>query len=79
MRMASMVASEPEFTKRHLGSLKAPGQVLGHDDRVLGGQGELGAQLTALLDGLDDGRMGVALHHAAEAVVEVADLLAVHR
>ena len=75
-RMASIVASEPEFTKRHCGSLKAPGEVLGHDDGVLGRQAELGAERRALLDGLDDGGMGVALDHAAVAVVEVGDLLA---
>ena len=46
---------------------------------VFGGQAELRAQRRALLDGLDDDRMGVALHHAAVAVVEVADLLAVDR
>ena len=62
-----------------LGQLEVLGQVLGHDDGVFGRQGELGAEFAALLDGLDDGRVRVPLHHAAEAVVEVAQLLAVDR
>ena len=62
-----------------LRQLEGAGEVLGHDDGVLGGQAELGAERRALLDGLDDGRVGVALDHAAVAVVEVADLLAVDR
>ena len=76
-RMASIVASEPELTKRHLRQLEGAGEVLGHDDGVLGRQAELRAERGALLDGLDDGGVGVALDHAAVAVVEVGDLLAV--
>src|SRR5665648_211673 len=55
------------------------GEVVRHDDGVLGGEAELGAQRRTLLDGLDDQRVGVALDHAAVAVVEVGDLLAVDR
>ena len=62
-----------------LRQLEGPGEVLGHDDGVFGGKTELGAERRALLDGLDDQRVGVALDHAAVAVVEVGDLLAVHR
>ncbi len=59
-----------------LRELEGAGEVLGHDDGVLGRQAELRAERRALLDGLDDERVGVALDHAAVAVVEVDDLLA---
>ncbi len=59
-----------------LRELEGAGEVLGHDDGVLGRQAELGAEWGALLDGLDDERVGVPLDHAAVAVVEVDDLLA---
>ena len=60
-----------------LRELEGAREMLGHDDGVFGRQAELRAERRALLDGLDDGGMGVALHHAAVAVVEVGDLLAV--
>ena len=50
---------------------EALGQLVGDDDVVLHRRGEVGAQGDPLLDRLDDGRMGVALDHRAEAVVEV--------
>ena len=79
MRMASIVASEPEFTKRHLGSLKFFLRCSATIDASLRSADEnCEAELHALLDGLDDDGVGVALDHAAEAVVEVADLAAVH-
>ena len=59
-----------------LRELEGAGEVLGHDDGVFGRQAELRAERRALLDGLDDERVGVALDHAAVAVVEVDDLLA---
>jgi len=49
-------------------------QDLGDGDRVFGRQRELGAKLTALLDRLDDHRVGMSLDHAPEAVVEVTEL-----
>ena len=52
-------------------------ELLGDDDRVLGRRGEVGAELDPLRHGLRDGRVGVALHHRAEAVVEVEQLVAV--
>jgi len=57
-----------------LRQLEGAGEVLGHDDGVFSRQAELRTQGRALLDGLDDERMGVALDHAAVAVVEVDDL-----
>ena len=52
-------------------------QLVGDDDGVLGRSGEVRALLHALDDGLRDDRMGMALDHRAEAVVEVDHLGAV--
>jgi hypothetical protein len=55
----------------------APRELLADDDRVLGGGREVRALDVALADRLADGRVGVALDHRAEAVVEVVHLVAV--
>ena len=66
-RVGEAPAREPE----------APGQFLGHHDRVLGGRGEVSAAPEAFAHRCSDGRMGVALEHRAEAVVKVEVLVAV--
>ena len=53
-------------------------ELLGDDDRVLGRRGEVCAELDTLLDRARDHRVGVTLHHRAEAVVEVEQLVPVH-
>ena len=68
---ASIVASVPELLKRHSGQPEAPAELLGHDDRVLGRLGEVGAERHPALHRLDDGRVGVADHHHAVAAVQV--------
>ena len=52
-------------------------QLLGHDDRVLRRGGEVRAGAVAIVDGLADRRMGMALDHRSEAIVEVPHLVAV--
>ncbi len=52
-------------------------ELLGDGDAVLGGRGEVGSELDALADGARDRGVGVALHHRAEAVVEVDELVPV--
>ena len=56
----------------------APRQLLGHQHGVLARRGEMGALRAARGQRGADGRVGVALHHGAEAVVEVDVLVAVH-
>jgi hypothetical protein len=53
-------------------------ELLGHHDRALGRGGEVRPAPGALAHGGDDGRVGVAHAHHAEAVVEVDVLGAVH-
>ena len=55
----------------------AGSEIVADRDRVLGRCREMGALLVALLDGLADQRVRVALDHRAEAVVEVPHLVAV--
>ena len=52
-------------------------QLLGDDDRILSHRGEVRAERDALAHRRDDRRVGVALDHRAEAVVEVPVLVAV--
>ena len=60
-----------------LGQVEAPRELAGDDGRVRGRGGEMAAERVAIGDGLGDRGVSVALHHAAEAVVEVAVLAAV--
>ena len=61
-----------------LGQPPAAGKLVADDDRVLGRRREVRAGGVALLDRGTDRRVGVALDHRAEAVVEVPHLVAVH-
>ena len=79
-------AGDPDRVHRRLGAgvrvaparqVPAAGQLLADDDRVLGRGGEVRAERVALGDRLADGRVGVALDHRSEAVVEVVVLVAV--
>ena len=45
--------------------------------RVFDRRGEVGAPRDLSLHSLDDGRVSVALHHRAEAIVEIDHLVAV--
>ena len=72
-----MVDSVPELVKRHCGQAPAAAQLLGDDDRALGGRGEVRALVHPRLHGGGDGRVGVPDAHHAEAVVEVHVLVAV--
>ena len=56
---------------------EAAGQLLGDGDDVRHGLGEVGAGRHTVADGGDDGRVGMAGDHHAEAVVEVDVLVAV--
>ena len=56
---------------------EAAHELLGDDDRALGGRGEVRAAPGALAHRGHDGRVGVAHAHHAEAVVEVDVLVAV--
>ena len=56
---------------------EAVGELLGDDDRAVGGGGEVGAEVDPRLDRVADRRVGVADGHDAEAVVEVDVLVAV--
>ncbi len=76
MRMASIVASEPEF-KIATFQAEAALELLGDDDAVLCRGGEMGALGDPLGDRLDDRGVAVALDHRAEAVVEVPHSVAV--
>ena len=53
-------------------------QLVGDDDGILGRGGEVRALLHALDDSLRDDRVGMALDHRAEAVVEVDHLRAIN-
>jgi hypothetical protein len=55
----------------------AAGKLFTHDDRILGRRGEVRAEPDPVRDGLRDHVVRVALHHRAEAVVEVEVLVAV--
>src|SRR3954467_14753650 len=52
-------------------------QLFTDDDRVLNRRREVRPSRYLALHGLDDGRMGVALDHRSEAVVEIDHLIAV--
>ena len=56
---------------------ETPRELLADDEVVLDRGGEVGAELDALLHRLRDGGVRVALHHRAEAVVEVEHDVAV--
>ncbi len=72
-----MVDSVPELVKRHCGRLNRFLQLLGDDDRAVGGCREVGALVDASLDGGSNGRIRVTDHDHAEAVMEVGVLVAV--
>ena len=55
----------------------ATGELLADDDRILGRRGEVRPEPDPVGDGLRDHVVRVALHHRAEAVVEVEVLVAV--
>ena len=59
------------------GQAPAALQLFGDNDAVLGGRREVRPLRVALGQRLADGRVGVALHHRAEAVVEVEQLVPV--
>ena len=74
---ASIVDSVPELVNRHCGRPKRRVELLGDDDRAVGGRREVGAEVDPRLDRRADGRVGMADAHHAEAVVEVDVLVAV--
>jgi hypothetical protein len=77
MRMAPQGRFRAGVREAPACELPAPRELLGNDDRVFGGRREVGAVSVTPADRRADRRMGVALQHRAEAVVEVEELVAV--
>jgi hypothetical protein len=84
---AGVRAGDPDRVHRRLGprvgeaplrQAPAARELLGDDDGVLGRHGEVRAVVESLGHGAGDGRVGVPLHHRAEAVVEVDPPRPVH-
>ncbi len=68
----------PRVEEPPLREAEAPLELLRDDDRVLGRRGEVRAERHPVRDRLGDLRVGVALHHAPEGVVDVQVPAPVH-